>query len=460
MTREHELLERKLLRQIAQTSKRWGLLEDGDKVMVAISGGKDSYTMLQLLTKLAARLPFAVELIAVHLDQQQPGYDGRPLVEWLDEAGVAYEILSEDTYSVVTSHLDEASTYCSMCSRLRRGILYTAAERIGCNKIALGHHRGDTLETFLMNLFYAGKLQAMPARYTTDDDRFVVVRPMIECAESEIARYAELEAFPILPCNLCGSQSGLKRDEMTALLDRMEAEHPNVRAVMLNALRNVRATHLLDPAVSREPEEKAPPATKRHAPAEPVREERGPPPGPPLNAGTRASSAAVDRTVLLVRVLGCFFLFAGIQLAAATAADHATCLVVHDIGHQRGTLLPAGGARVDPPALHRVRSRAARPRRPRVAARRAIASRASCPASPSRSWCPACGASRCGRRRRCSRTSGTSRPLVGAAAGVLWLGLRRRWTRRRLLLDARPEMTAGAEAVEGALSINRPSGSG
>ncbi|MEQ9504435.1 MAG: tRNA 2-thiocytidine(32) synthetase TtcA [Deltaproteobacteria bacterium] len=246
-TAEHDKLERQLERQIRQTSKRYGLLAEGDKVLVAISGGKDSYTMLRILSRIATRLPFDVELVAVHLDQQQPGYDGRPLVEWLEQhANVAYEILSEDTYSVVTDHLDAASTYCSLCSRLRRGILYTAAERLGCNKIALGHHREDTLETFMMNLFYAGKLQAMPAKYTTDDGRFEVIRPMIECSEDRIRRYAELEAFPILPCNLCGSQSGLKRELMGQMLEQMEQTNPHVRAVMLNALTNVRPTHLLD----------------------------------------------------------------------------------------------------------------------------------------------------------------------------------------------------------------------
>jgi tRNA 2-thiocytidine biosynthesis protein TtcA len=150
---------------------------------------------------------------------------------------------------VVIDHLDDAQTYCSLCSRLRRGILYTAAERLGCNKIALGHHRDDSLETFLMNLFYSGKLQAMPASYTTDDGRFRVVRPLIDCAEKDIARFAELMAFPILPCNLCGSQTGLKRDAMTGLIAELERQHPNVRAVMWNALSNVRPSHLLDPEV-------------------------------------------------------------------------------------------------------------------------------------------------------------------------------------------------------------------
>jgi tRNA 2-thiocytidine biosynthesis protein TtcA len=206
---------------------------------------------LHLLAKLQPRLPFAIELVAVHLDQKQPGYDGSSLRAWLDGSGVAFEILAEDTYSVVTAHLDDSATYCSLCSRLRRGILYTAAERLGCNKIALGHHRDDSLETFLMNLFYAGKLQAMPARYRTDDGRFEVIRPLIECGEREIATFAAEVGFPIIPCNLCGSQEGLKRDAMTELLGKLEAEHPNLRNVMLAALQNVRPTHLLDRDVQR-----------------------------------------------------------------------------------------------------------------------------------------------------------------------------------------------------------------
>jgi tRNA 2-thiocytidine biosynthesis protein TtcA len=275
---EQALLEQKLLRQLSQTSKAYQLLAPNDRIMVAVSGGKDSYTLLQLLAKLRTRLPFPIELIAVHLDQAQPGYDGRALAAWLEASGLPFEILREDTYSVVTSHLDGQSTYCSLCSRLRRGILYTAAARLGCNKIALGHHREDTLETFLMNLFYAGKLQAMPAQYTTDDGRFQVIRPLIECGEAPIARYAALAAFPIIPCNLCGSQDGLKREAMHELLTKLEADHPNLRAVMLNALRNVRPTHLLDhdllTAWQARPEGLRPDrkseAREEHAPAQPV----------------------------------------------------------------------------------------------------------------------------------------------------------------------------------------------
>jgi tRNA 2-thiocytidine biosynthesis protein TtcA len=214
--------------------------------MVAVSGGKDSYTLLEILHLIVARLPFEVSLTAVHLDQGQPGYDGRPLEAWLERHGYAFEILREDTYSVVTDRLSESSTYCSLCSRLRRGILYTAAERLSCNKIALGHHRDDGLETFLMNLFFSGKLQAMPPTYTTDDGRFQVIRPLIDCSEELIRDYAKLSEFPILPCNLCSSQPSLERDAMTALMDSLETRHPNVRSVMAAALGNVVPTHLLD----------------------------------------------------------------------------------------------------------------------------------------------------------------------------------------------------------------------
>lgn len=241
--------ESRLFHGVRKTVARWELLGPGDRVLVAISGGKDSYVMLHLLHALRRRLALDVDLVAVHLDQVQPGYDGTPLRAWLEAQGYAFEILRENTYAVVTEKLAEGATYCSLCSRLRRGILYTAAERLGCNKIALGHHRNDALETFLLNLFYAGKLQAMPASFTTDDGRFEVIRPLIDCDEPSIAALAEWEGFPILPCNLCGSQEGLKRERMTALLDQLEQEHPHLRAVMMNALGNIRPTHMLDPDV-------------------------------------------------------------------------------------------------------------------------------------------------------------------------------------------------------------------
>jgi tRNA 2-thiocytidine biosynthesis protein TtcA len=251
MTALSERLERKLYRALRNACERYELLQPGDRVMVAMSGGKDSYTLFELLRKLQPRLPFRIELVAVHLDQRQPGYDGAPLRSFLEESGAAYEILSEDTYSTVIEHTPEGGTYCALCSRLRRGILYTAAERLGCTKIALGHHRDDSLETFLMNAFYAGKLQAMPAKYRTNDGRFDVIRPLIGCSEKDIAAYAAEVGFPILPCNLCGSQDGLNREAMTQLLDTLEASNPNVRAILANALENVRPTHLLDQDVAR-----------------------------------------------------------------------------------------------------------------------------------------------------------------------------------------------------------------
>jgi tRNA 2-thiocytidine biosynthesis protein TtcA len=278
MTDAARRLETRLHSEVRGTCQRYQLLAPGDRIMVAMSGGKDSYTLFHLLTRIAPRLPFRIELIAVHLDQVQPGYDGSGLRAYLEASGQPFEILREDTYSVVTAHLPETATYCSLCSRLRRGILYTAAERLGANKIALGHHRDDSLETFLLNLFYSGKLQAMPASYRTDDGRFEVIRPLIESAESDIAELAAALAFPIIPCNLCGSQDGLKRDAMTRLLADLERDHPHVRSVMLNALRNVRPTHLLDADVARAWAERSPdirPAAPaeprpRHAAAEPV----------------------------------------------------------------------------------------------------------------------------------------------------------------------------------------------
>lgn len=254
MDRQHALqrtapggpLERLLLRDVGRAIAAWNLVEDGDRIMVAVSGGKDSYGLLVLLEALRRRAPVRFELVAVHLDQGHPGYDGRPLEAWLSAQGFAHRILREDTYSVVTDKIPEGKTYCSLCSRLRRGILYRAASELGCNKIALGHHQDDALETLLLNLFFAGKLAAMPARLVSDDGRHVVIRPLIYCPEPTLARFAEERAFPILPCNLCGSQSEAQRKQMKALLARLEAEHPGLKSTMLAALGNVVPSHLLD----------------------------------------------------------------------------------------------------------------------------------------------------------------------------------------------------------------------
>jgi tRNA 2-thiocytidine biosynthesis protein TtcA len=188
--------------------------------------------------------------VAVHLDQGHPGYDGEPLRRFLEQSGVEHRILREDTYAIVTEKIPEGKTYCSLCSRLRRGILYRVATELGCNKIALGHHRDDALETLLLNLFFAGKLAAMPARLHSDDGAQVVIRPLLYCAEETIAAYAAVRRFPIMPCNLCGSQSEAQRKQMKALLRKMEAEHPHLRQSMLAALGNVVPSHLLDRALA------------------------------------------------------------------------------------------------------------------------------------------------------------------------------------------------------------------
>ena len=243
-------LRRKLSRVMLRTVGEQGLIREGDRILVAISGGKDSYTLLDLLWSARRKSPVAFDVIALHLDQAQPGYDGRPLEEWLRAFGAPFEVIHEDTYSTVKELASGGETYCAPCSRLRRGIIYGAAERLRANKIALGHHRDDALETLLLNLIFAGRLQAMPARYTTNDGRFEVIRPLIECAEKDIARHAELAGYPIIPCNLCGSQVGLKREAVARLLDTIERENPEARTVMLSALKNVRPTHLLDPEVA------------------------------------------------------------------------------------------------------------------------------------------------------------------------------------------------------------------
>ncbi len=240
------LVERALLRDVGRAIADFNLIEEGDRIMVALSGGKDSYSLLTLLQTMQKRAPIRFTLIGVHLDQGHPGYDGAPLRDFLRSNGVEHHIISEDTYSIVTDKIPEGKTYCSLCSRLRRGILYKAADTLGCNKIALGHHRDDALETLLLNLFFGGKLSAMPAYLRSDDERHIVIRPLIYCAEDVIARYAVAHAFPILPCNLCGSQSEAQRRQMKDLLTRMENEHPHLKQTMLSALGNVVPTHLLD----------------------------------------------------------------------------------------------------------------------------------------------------------------------------------------------------------------------
>ncbi len=228
------------------------MIADGDRVLVAMSGGKDSYALLAVLDRLRERAPIHFDLVPWHLDQGQPGYDGRPLVDWLEARGGEFVIARQDTYSVVVDKLSEGSTYCSLCSRLRRGILYNAAVELGCSKIALGNHGDDAVETLLLNMMFTGQLKAMPAWLASDDGRNTVIRPLIGCHERDLAAFAQERAFPILPCNLCGSQDGLQRQAVKAMLDRLEAENPKVRESMLAALTRVRSTHLLDTDLWRE----------------------------------------------------------------------------------------------------------------------------------------------------------------------------------------------------------------
>jgi tRNA 2-thiocytidine biosynthesis protein TtcA len=239
-------VERRLARDMGRAMNDFHLLQEGDRVMVAMSGGKDSYAMCVLLRDLQKRAPIRFELVAVHVDQGHPGYDGAPLENWLKAEGMPYRFLHEDTYSIVTEKIPEGKTYCSLCSRLRRGILYQAATDLGCNKIALGHHRDDALETLLLNLFFGGKLASMPPRLVSDDGKHVVIRPLVYCAEAHLAELANLRRFPILPCNLCGSQSEAQRKQMKAMLNELEAKHPTLRQTMLAAMGNVNPSHLYD----------------------------------------------------------------------------------------------------------------------------------------------------------------------------------------------------------------------
>jgi tRNA 2-thiocytidine biosynthesis protein TtcA len=240
-------LTKRLRRLAGEAIADYGMIADGDKVMVCLSGGKDSYALLDVLLYLRAHAPIRFDIVAVNLDQKQPGFPAHVLPDYLTRLGVPFRIEAQDTYSTVKRLIPEGKTMCSLCSRLRRGVLYRVAGEIGATRIALGHHRDDALETFLLNLFYGGQLKAMPPKLRSDDGRHVVIRPLIYCEERDLAAYAQLKQFPIIPCNLCGSQQGMKRNEMKALLREWEKRHPGRVETMLNSLKHVRTSHLLDP---------------------------------------------------------------------------------------------------------------------------------------------------------------------------------------------------------------------
>ena len=243
---EGNKLTKRLARETTRALSDYNMIGEGDRVMVCLSGGKDSYAMLDILLQLQKRAPFKFELIAVNLDQKQPDFPDHILPQYLKELGVPFHIETQDTYSIVTRVLEEGKTMCSLCSRLRRGILYRVASELGATKIALGHHRDDILATFFLNLFYGGKAKGMPPKLVSDDGRHTVIRPLAYVAESDLIAYAELKQFPIIPCNLCGSQENLKRKEVGRMIKDWDKQHPGRSWNVFNALSRVVPSHLMD----------------------------------------------------------------------------------------------------------------------------------------------------------------------------------------------------------------------
>jgi tRNA 2-thiocytidine biosynthesis protein TtcA len=244
---EFNKLRKRLVRNTREALDKFGMVRPGEKWLVALSGGKDSYGMLALLLDLKWRGLLPVELLACNLDQGQPNFPKHILPEFLEGLGIEHRIEYKDTYSIVTDKLPQGATYCSLCSRLRRGNLYRVAREEGCTALVLGHHRDDSLETFFMNMFHGGKLAAMPAKLVNDEGDLAVLRPLIYCAEEDLQKFSDAMKFPIIPCDLCGSQDGLERNAMKAMLTDIEKRMPGRKDVMIRALGNINASHMLDP---------------------------------------------------------------------------------------------------------------------------------------------------------------------------------------------------------------------
>ncbi|MBC7601610.1 MAG: tRNA 2-thiocytidine(32) synthetase TtcA [Ramlibacter sp.] len=244
--RESHKLEKRLCRLMGQAIVDFNMIEEGDKVMVCVSGGKDSYGMLDILLKMQQRAPIDFKIIAVNLDQKQPGFPEHILPEYLAKLGVAFHIENQDTYSIAKDKIAPGKTMCSLCSRLRRGILYRVADELGATKIALGHHRDDILQTFFLNMFFGGKLKGMPPKLVSDDGKHVVIRPLAYVTEKDLIRWAEEKQFPIIPCTLCGSQENLQRKQVSLMLQEWERKHPGRVDSMFTALQNVVPSHLAD----------------------------------------------------------------------------------------------------------------------------------------------------------------------------------------------------------------------
>jgi len=239
-------LQKNLRRETGRAIADFNMISDGDLVMACLSGGKDSYVMLDILLNMQKHAPINFELVAVNLDQKQPGFPEEVLPQYLESIGVKYHIIEKDTYSVVMEKTEPGKTYCGLCSRLRRGNLYSYAEKIGATKIALGHHRNDIMETLFLNMFFGGKLKTMPPKLLSDDKKHIVIRPLAYCKEEEIAKFADLKQFPIIPCNLCGTQENMQRQEIKKMLNEWNRQFPGRLEVLFKSIGHVAPSHLLD----------------------------------------------------------------------------------------------------------------------------------------------------------------------------------------------------------------------